>query len=240
MKTVILDNYDSFVFNLFQYVGEIDERPLVFRNDAITLDQLSDLAPQRIIISPGPGRPDDPAYFGICLAVIRHFGPKVPILGVCLGHQGIVEAFGGRVVRAAEVMHGKISQIRHDGRGVLRGLPAPFEAMRYHSLVAERETLPDCLEITAQTLDGVIMGVRHREFPIHGVQFHPESIGTANGREVLENFILGGDRLHVPSQEHFFLQATAATRRGAGDPATEQPAAHQAAYQAADMRPLSD
>ena len=213
MKTVILDNYDSFVFNLFQYVGEIDERPLVFRNDQITLAELRELAPQRIIISPGPGRPEDPAYFGICLDVIRQFGPDVPILGVCLGHQGIVHAFGGRVVRAAEVMHGKISQIKHDGRGVLRGLPTPFEAMRYHSLVAERESLPDCLEITAQTPGGVIMGVRHRDYPIHGVQFHPESIGTANGREVLENFVLAGDRLHVACQEHFFLRATAATRR---------------------------
>ena len=191
MKTVILDNYDSFTFNLYQYLGELDERPLVFRNDRITLDGLKELRPDRIIISPGPGNPEDPAYFGVCKGAILEMGPTVPVLGVCLGHQGIIHAFGGRVVRAPQVMHGKTSFVFHDGAGVLRGLPRPFEAMRYHSLVGEPATLPDCLEVTARTEDGIIMGVQHRSYPIHGVQFHPESIGTAGGKQILENFLRG-------------------------------------------------
>jgi len=191
MKTVILDNYDSFTFNLYQYVGELDERPLVFRNDEITFDELASLDPERIIISPGPGRPDDPQYFGICGEVILELGVRVPLLGICLGHQGIIHAFGGRVVRAREVMHGKTSFIFHEGRGVFRDVPMPFEAMRYHSLVGEATTLPECLELTAKTTDGVIMGVRHRMYPIEGIQFHPESVGTAAGKQLLKNFLYG-------------------------------------------------
>lgn len=189
MKTIILDNYDSFTFNLYQCLGEIDERPLVFRNDRITLPELTALQPDRIVISPGPGRPEDDDYFGVCRQAILQLGPTIPILGVCLGHQGIIHAFGGRIVRAREVMHGKTSRILHHGHGVLRGLPDEFEAMRYHSLIGDRATLPTCLEVTATTSDGVIMAVQHRRFPIHGVQFHPESIGTKIGKALLTNFL---------------------------------------------------
>lgn len=189
MRTVILDNYDSFTFNLYQYLGEIDEAPVVVRNDKVSFDELVALKPDRIVISPGPGSPDDRAYFGVCEEAILGLGPSVPILGVCLGHQGIVHAFGGRVVRAEEVMHGKTSYVYHGGGGIFRGLPRVFEAMRYHSLVGDAATLPDCLEVTAKTRDGVIMGVQHLEFPIHGVQFHPESIGTPVGKQLLRNFL---------------------------------------------------
>jgi anthranilate synthase component 2 len=189
MKTVILDNYDSFTFNLYQYIGELDERPLVFRNDEITLEELAALGPQRIIVSPGPGSPADAAYFGVCARAIRELGPTIPLLGVCLGHHGIVHAFGGRVIRAREAMHGKTSYVTHDNRGIFRGLPRSFEAMRYHSLVGEAETLPDCLEISARTSDGVLMGVRHRQYPIDGIQFHPESVGTPVGKRLLTNFL---------------------------------------------------
>jgi len=189
MKTIILDNYDSFTFNLYQYIGELDQRPLVFRNDEITLKQLERLQPDRIIISPGPGSPDDPNYFGICKRVILELGPTIPVLGVCLGHQGIISAFGGRIVRAREVMHGKTSYIFHGGQGIFHGLPPRFEAMRYHSLVGEPESLPGCLEVTARTEDNVIMGVKHRKFPIEGIQFHPESIGTTVGKQLLTNFL---------------------------------------------------
>jgi anthranilate synthase component 2 len=192
MNTVILDNYDSFTFNLYQYLGEIDEAPRVFRNDEISFEDLAALEPERIIISPGPGSPDDPHYFGICREVILRLGPSVPILGVCLGHQGIIDAFGGNVVRAGEVMHGKTSHVFHNNQGIFRGLPRAFEAMRYHSLVGDPATLPACLEITAKTWDEVIMGVEHREYPIFGVQFHPESIGTRVGKALLENFLSNG------------------------------------------------
>jgi anthranilate synthase component 2 len=191
MKTIIIDNYDSFTFNLYQYVGELDERPLVFRNDQISFDELQSHHPDRIIISPGPGRPEDPSYFGISGRVILELGPTVPLLGICLGHQGIIHAFGGRVVRAREVMHGKTSPIVHEGRGVLCDLPSPFEAMRYHSLIGDPGTLPPCLELTARTNEGVIMAVRHREYPIEGIQFHPESVGTAVGKKLLANFLYG-------------------------------------------------
>ena len=194
MKTVILDNYDSFTFNLYQYVGEIDERPLVYRNDKISLDELRRLKPDRIIVSPGPGSPEDPEYFGVCRQAILELGPTIPLLGVCLGHQGIVHCFGGRVVRAREVMHGKTSYIFHNEYGVFAGLPRAFEVMRYHSLVGEPSSLPDCLEVTAKTWDDVIMGVQHKQYPIHGVQFHPESIGTTVGKQLLENFIRNGHR----------------------------------------------
>ena len=194
MRTVIIDNYDSLVYNLFQYIGEFDERPLVFRNDAITLEEVSKLRPDRLIISPGPGNPDNPEYFGVCREVIRELGPTIPMLGVCLGHQGIFSTFGGRVVRARQVMHGKTSMIFHDNSELFSGLPQPFEAMRYHSLVGDPSTVPDCLEITARTEDGVLMGLRHREFPIYGIQFHPESIGTPAGRRLVENFLFLPER----------------------------------------------
>ena len=189
MKTVIIDNYDSFTYNLYQYLGELDERPLVFRNDRITAEEVKQLAPDRIIISPGPGNPENPAYFGVCRQVILELGRTIPLLGVCLGHQGIAAAFGGRVVRAPEVMHGKTSEVFHDSSALFAGLPQPFQVMRYHSLVADQPTFPDALLATAHTADGIIMGLRHRDLPIYGVQFHPESIGTPAGRRLIENFI---------------------------------------------------
>ncbi|HEY1600431.1 MAG TPA: aminodeoxychorismate/anthranilate synthase component II [Pirellulales bacterium] len=191
MKTVILDNYDSFTFNLFQYVGELDERPIVFRNDKVSLAELARQSPDRIIISPGPGRPDDARYFGICREVILHLGRTIPMLGVCLGHQGIIHAFGGRVMRADHVMHGKTSEVLHNGDPLFAGIPRTFQAMRYHSLVGDPATMPECLEVTAKTEDQVIMAVRHREFPIYGIQFHPESIGTPVGKQLLRNFLDG-------------------------------------------------
>ncbi len=189
MKLLILDNYDSFSYNLYQLLGAVASPPAVVRNDAVTLDEVRRLAPDAIVISPGPGNPEDPAYFGVCAEVIRTLGPTVPILGVCLGHQGIVHALGGRVVRARQVMHGKTSYVFHDGHALYDGIPRAFEAMRYHSLIAEEATLPECLEVTAKTFDGTIMGVRHRDWPVHGVQFHPESIGTSVGRTLLRNFV---------------------------------------------------
>ena len=189
MKTVILDNYDSFTFNLYQYLGELDERPAVFRNDEISVDELRQLAPDRIVLSPGPGHPADPGYFGVCRRVILELGPSIPILGVCLGHQGIIHALGGRVVRAERVMHGKTSHVYHGQRGIFAGLPRKFRAMRYHSLVGARDGLPKCLSVTAWTSQQVIMGVQHREHPIYGVQFHPESIGTKIGKRLLANFL---------------------------------------------------
>jgi anthranilate synthase/aminodeoxychorismate synthase-like glutamine amidotransferase len=182
---LLIDNYDSFTYNLAQYLGELGAAPLVRRNDEITLDEIETLKPERIVISPGPGRPEDA---GISVAVIRRFGPTVPLLGVCLGHQGIGMAFGGLIVRAPALMHGKVSSIQHDGRGVFRGLSQPFVAGRYHSLVVA-DPLPDVLEAAARTDDGTIMGVRHRTLPIHGVQFHPESVLTNEGRQVLRNFL---------------------------------------------------
>jgi anthranilate synthase component 2 len=190
MTTLILDNYDSFTFNLYQYVGELDGKPVVVRNDALRLDELVKMRPDRIIISPGPGHPDRPSCFGVCRSVIEHMGCRTPLLGVCLGHQGIFSCFGGRVVRAVQVMHGKTSAVWHDDSELFSGLPQPFEAMRYHSLVADPSSVPPCLEVTARTQDGVIMGIRHRTYPIYGIQFHPESIGTPEGRQVIENFVL--------------------------------------------------
>jgi anthranilate synthase component II len=190
LKVLILDNYDSFVYNLAQYVGEIADGVVVKRNDEIDVKQVKELSPDRIIISPGPGTPSDPRYFGICTSVLQDVSRETPTLGVCLGHQGIVHAFGGTIVRARRLRHGKTSPIRHDGRGVLRGVKNPFEATRYHSLVAERRSLPKTLEVTAQSLDdNEIMGVRHREYPIEGLQFHPESILTAPGHRIIENFL---------------------------------------------------
>jgi anthranilate synthase/aminodeoxychorismate synthase-like glutamine amidotransferase len=182
---LLIDNYDSFTWNLAQYLGELGAAPCVRRNDEISLDEIDRLRPARIVISPGPGRPEDA---GISVDVIRRFGRTTPILGVCLGHQGIGVAFGGSVVRAPQLMHGKTSSVSHDGRGVFRGVSQPFAAGRYHSLVVA-DPLPDVLEAAARTDDGTIMGVRHREFPIHGVQFHPESVLTAAGRQLLRNFL---------------------------------------------------
>jgi anthranilate synthase/aminodeoxychorismate synthase-like glutamine amidotransferase len=182
---LLLDNYDSFTFNLAQYLGELGAPPLVKRNDEISLDEIDAMKPSHIVISPGPGRPEDA---GISVALIQRFGASTPVLGVCLGHQGIGMAFGGQVVRAPQLMHGKVSSIEHDGRGVFRGVSQPFTAGRYHSLVVA-EPLPDVLEISARTDDGTIMGVRHRAFPVHGVQFHPESVLTGEGRQILRNFL---------------------------------------------------
>jgi anthranilate synthase/aminodeoxychorismate synthase-like glutamine amidotransferase len=184
----MIDNYDSFTYNLVQYLGELGHGVRVFRNDEITLDEMEALAPSHIVISPGPGTPDEA---GISLAAIERFAGRVPILGVCLGHQAIGQAFGGRVVRAGRVMHGKVSRIRHDASGVFAGIPDDFIATRYHSLVVERETLPTCLHVTAQSEDGEVMGLRHRMIAIEGVQFHPEALLTEHGHQMLQNFIEG-------------------------------------------------
>ncbi len=183
---LMIDNYDSFTYNLVQYLGELGADLRVFRNDKITLDDIEAMQPERIVISPGPCTPNEA---GVSVPLIQRFAGRVPILGVCLGHQSIGQAFGGRIVRAQRLMHGKTSMIHHDGKGVFQNLPNPFEATRYHSLAIERETCPDCLEITATSEDGEIMGVRHREFLVEGVQFHPESILTTVGKDLLRNFL---------------------------------------------------
>jgi anthranilate synthase/aminodeoxychorismate synthase-like glutamine amidotransferase len=189
---LVIDNYDSFTYNLVQYLGELGTRPFVRRNNEITLDEIAALAPSQIVISPGPGRPE---HAGITLDVIRRFGPSVPLLGVCLGHQAIGMAFGGSVVRAISPMHGKTSTIKHDGRGVFAGIASPFTVARYHSLVVERNGFPADLEISAETEeDGTVMALRHRQFPIHGVQFHPESIMTREGPHLLRNFLSLGEK----------------------------------------------
>jgi len=190
LKVLILDNYDSFVYNLVQYAGEIADEVVVKRNDEVNISKVRRFSPDQIIISPGPGTPADPRYFGICTEVLRKVSRETPTLGVCLGHQGIVHSFGGKIVKAKRLRHGKTSPIRHDGKGIFRGLENPFDATRYHSLVAERRTLPDTLEVSARSEDdGEIMGVRHREFPIEGVQFHPESILTVHGHRLIANFL---------------------------------------------------
>jgi para-aminobenzoate synthetase component 2 len=183
---LMIDNYDSFTYNLVQYLGELGADIRVARNDQITIAEIERLSPEKVVISPGPCTPREA---GISCDVIRHFAGRVPLLGVCLGHQCIGEVFGGEVVRAAALFHGKTSLIYHDGKSIFHGLPRPFEATRYHSLVIRRETLPDCLELSAETDDGVIMGVRHRELSIEGVQFHPESILTHEGKRLLANFL---------------------------------------------------
>ena len=184
---LMIDNYDSFTYNLVQYFGELGEDVRVYRNDAITLSEIAKLDPARIVISPGPGTP---AQAGISLSVIREFAGKIPLLGVCLGHQSIGEAFGGKVVHARKLMHGKVSPVHHHNVGVFRGLPNPVTCTRYHSLAVERETLPDCLEVTAWTDDGEIMGLRHKTLDVEGVQFHPESILTEHGHDMLKNFLV--------------------------------------------------
>ena len=183
---LVIDNYDSFTYNLVQYFGELGADLLVKRNDEITLAEIEALQPERICISPGPCTPKEA---GISCDVIRTFGPRIPLLGVCLGHQAIGDVYGGDVVRAGRLMHGKTSPILHDGKGIFAGLPSPFEATRYHSLLVRRETFPAALEISAETAEGEVMGLRHREFPIHGVQFHPESILTLEGKRLLQNFL---------------------------------------------------
>ena len=185
-RVLVIDNYDSFTYNLVQYLGELGVDPLVHRHDALTLEQINELDPAGVVISPGPGTPDDA---GLSMDVIRTFAGRRPVLGVCLGHQCIGQVFGARIVRAPQVMHGKTSLIRHDGRGVFVDLPDPLEATRYHSLVVDRASVPSELEITAETDDGTIMGLRHREYAVEGVQFHPESILTVSGHDLLRNFL---------------------------------------------------
>ena len=183
---LIVDNYDSFTYNLVQYFGELGCAVMVKRNDAVSLDEISSLRPTHVCISPGPGRP---AQAGLSNDIVREFSARVPLLGVCLGHQCIGEVFGGKIVAAPRLLHGKTSQIQHNGSGVFANLPNPFTATRYHSLIVSPDSVPDCLEVTAQTSEGEIMGLRHRDFPVHGVQFHPESILTAEGKKLLANFV---------------------------------------------------
>ncbi len=183
---LVIDNYDSFTYNLVQYLGELGEEIVVHRNDEIDLDGIAKLAPDHILISPGPCTPNEA---GVSLALLERFKGEIPMFGVCLGHQAIGQAFGGDVIRADQLMHGKTSEITHDGRTIFEGLPSPFTATRYHSLIVKRDTLPDCLEISAQTEDGLIMGLRHKEYVVEGVQFHPESIMTDHGLRILRNFL---------------------------------------------------
>jgi anthranilate synthase component 2 len=195
VKVLVLDNYDSFVYNLVQYIEELGAKAIVHRNDQVTLKEVRELKPDRIVISPGPGIPEDSRYFGVCSAILRHISCKVPTLGVCLGHQGIIYTFGGKIVAAKRLMHGKTSPIRHDGKGVFKGAKNPFIATRYHSLVGDKDSIPPCLEVTAESLDdGEIMGVRHITYPIEGVQFHPESILSEDGKLVIKNFLEGQNR----------------------------------------------
>ncbi len=190
MKILVIDNYDSFVYNIAQMLGELGAEPVVVRNDKITLEQVKEMNPDGIVISPGPGHPADRKYFGVCTDVIRELGPKTPILGVCLGHQGIVHAFGGKVINAKKVRHGKTSPIEYTKDRLFENVANPFRATRYHSLVAEQDSIPECLEVTAKALDdGEIMGIKHKQYPIEGVQFHPESVLTGEGRRMLKNFI---------------------------------------------------
>ncbi|PIQ87813.1 MAG: anthranilate/aminodeoxychorismate synthase component II [Candidatus Omnitrophica bacterium CG11_big_fil_rev_8_21_14_0_20_43_6] len=183
---LMIDNYDSFTYNLVQYLGELGQAVKVYRNDALTLKDIKKLNPQRIVISPGPGRPEDA---GISCAVIEEFAGKIPILGVCLGHQAIGYCFGGKIVQARRLMHGKTSKIYHNKKGIFKNIPNPFLATRYHSLLVEKKSLPDCLEIIAQTCEDEIMGLKHKAYPVWGVQFHPESILTKSGKAILDNFI---------------------------------------------------
>ena len=185
-RVLVIDNYDSFVYNLVQYLGELGASPLVHRHDAVSIEQIVDARPDAILISPGPGRPEDA---GVSSQVIEQLAGRVPILGVCLGHQCIGQVYGGDVIRAGQVMHGKTSLVHHDGAGVFAGLPNPLEATRYHSLVVDAASVPDVLEVTATTDDGTVMALRHRELPVEGVQFHPESILTASGHQLMANFL---------------------------------------------------
>lgn len=186
---ILIDNYDSFTYNLYQYLSELGEEVEVIRNDRITVAEVEALRPERVVISPGPCTPDEA---GISMELIAHMAGKCPVLGVCLGHQSLGQVFGGKVVRAGRLMHGKTSPIHHDGKGLFEGVPNPFEAVRYHSLLVEQESLPDCLEITAESDQGEIMGLRHREYVVEGIQFHPESILTHAGKDLLRNFLKMG------------------------------------------------
>ncbi|TQR06585.1 aminodeoxychorismate/anthranilate synthase component II [Psychrobacillus soli] len=193
---LMIDNYDSFTYNLVQYIGEIGGEVKVVRNDELTINDIEQLAPQIIVVSPGPCTPNEA---GISLNVITHFAGKIPIFGVCLGHQSIGQAFGGKVIRAKRLMHGKTSPVFHDGKGVNEYMPNPFQATRYHSLLVEKESLPDCLEVTSWTEEGEIMGLRHKEFAIEGVQYHPESIMTEDGKKLIRNFI---EKYSLTAKEH--------------------------------------
>ena len=192
MKVLVIDNYDSFVYNLVQYIGELGAETIVYRNDQVTLKQVKELKPDRIVISPGPGTPEETRYFGVCKEILQQVSRETPTLGVCLGHQGIIHTFGGKVVSAKRLMHRKTSKIKHDGKGIFKGVQNPFTATRYHSLAGEKYSIPPCLEVTAETIDdGEVMGVRHVEYPIEGVQFHPESILCEDGKLIIKNFLEG-------------------------------------------------
>ena len=190
MKVLVIDNYDSFVYNLVQYVGELGAETVVYRNDQITLREAAKLKPDRIVISPGPGNPEDEKFFGVCTAILQNLSPTIHTLGVCLGHQGIINTFGGKIIHAKKLMHGKTCIIKHDQKGIFTGVRNPFTATRYHSLAGERDSIPKCLQITAEAIDdGEIMGIRHIEYPIYGVQFHPESILCEDGKLIIKNFL---------------------------------------------------
>ncbi len=192
-RVLVLDNYDSFVYNLVQYIGGLGGEPIVYRNDMVTLNEAKKLKPDRIVISPGPGTPSDERDFGVCSSILRELSKQIPTLGVCLGHQGIADVYGGKVINAKKLLHGKTSVIQHDGKSVFKGLENPFEATRYHSLAVDERSLPDDLKVTARALDdGEVMGLRHRRYPIEGVQFHPESILTKIGIDLIRNFIIEG------------------------------------------------
>jgi anthranilate synthase component 2 len=196
MKVVVIDNYDSFVYNLVQYIGEQGAETIVYRNNKVTLEQLTKLKPDRIVISPGPGTPEDERYFGVCTKILQTMSPTIPTLGVCLGHQGIISVYGGKIIHAKRLMHGKTCTIKHDEKGIFQGVRNPFTATRYHSLAGERCSIPSCLEVTAECVDdGEIMGVRHVKYPIDGVQFHPESILCEDGKVIIKNFLDGRRRL---------------------------------------------
>ena len=190
MKVLVIDNYDSFVYNLVQYMGELGAETVVYRNDQITLNEATKLKPDRIVISPGPGNPEDEKYFGVCTKILQNLSPIIPTLGVCLGHQGIINAYGGKIIHAKKLMHGKTCTIKHNQKALFEGVRNPLTATRYHSLAGERESIPDCLQITAESVeDGEIMGIRHVEYPIYGVQFHPESILCEDGKLIIKNFL---------------------------------------------------
>jgi anthranilate synthase component 2 len=192
LKVVVIDNYDSFVYNLVQYIGELGAETIVYRNNQVSLKQLTELKPDRIVISPGPGTPEDERSFGVCTKILQAMGQTIPTLGVCLGHQGIINAYGGKIVHAKRLMHGKTCTIKHDQQGIFAGVRNPFTATRYHSLAGERCSIPSCLEISAESVDdGEVMGVRHVKYPIDGVQFHPESILCEDGKVIIKNFLEG-------------------------------------------------